>query len=108
MRWKMILGTMVAVGAVASTQVRAQEKPAASEAAAPAQQGGASGNSTAGGYGTYVAGPATVDANGVPVAKPNPMSRFEKRSREFGNSPIQTPLLDDPRADGAAGDQQTK
>src|ERR1700681_4266874 len=109
MRWKMILGTMVAVGAVVSTQVRGQEKPAGSEAAGTAaQQDGAAANPSGGGYGTYVAGPATVAADGVPVAKPNPMSDFEKRSRKFGESPIEMPLLDDPRANGAAADKQTK
>jgi hypothetical protein len=113
MRWNLMLGTMIAVGALATTEVRAQENAAGNgSTAAAAQQKDAAGNAasdTSGdNYGAYVDGPATVDADGVPVAKPNPMSRFEKRSQPFDNMPIGMPLVDDPRADGPAPDGQTK
>jgi hypothetical protein len=103
MRWNRILGTIVVVGALAATEVQAQEnaagdKPQLKETTKPAHQG----------YGRYVAGPATVDANGVPVAIPNPMSEFEDRNRLFGVTPFPTPLVDDPRPDGSAPDGQTK
>ncbi len=129
MRWNMVLGMIIAVGSLAATEVRAQENAAESGATAiPAQQDDAAGNppgdnprseastkstkssatSDSAGYGTYVKGPATVDADGVPVPKPNPMSDFMKRSRTFDGLPIEMPLLDDPREDGSATDGQTK
>jgi hypothetical protein len=118
----MVLGLIVAIGSLAATEARAQEDAAGSGATAPsAQQGDAAGNepsenpqskattkSDPSDYGTYVDGPATVDADGVPVPKPNPMSDFRKRSRTFDNVPIEMPLLDDPRTDGSATDGQTK
>jgi hypothetical protein len=127
MRWNLILGTMVAVGALAATEVRAQGSVAESGMnATTAQQGDAAGNPSSDDaqpkakstrsksktsaptpYGAYVEGPSTVDADGVPVAKPNPMSRFKKRSRAFDNMPVEMPLVDDPR-DGPAPDQQAK
>jgi hypothetical protein len=113
---------IVAVGSLAATEVRAQEDAAGSGATAPsAQQDDAAGNepsdkaqskastkSDPSDYGTYVDGPATVDADGVPVPKPNPMSEFRKSSRTFDNVPIEMPLVDDPRTDGSATDGQTK
>ncbi len=134
MRWNMVLGMIVAVGSLAATEVRAQENAAGSGATAiPAQQDDAAGNpagdnpqseattkstqsktpgqsatSDSAAYGSYVKGPATVDADGVPVPKPNPMSEFRKSSRTFDNVPIEMPLVDDPRTDGSATDRQTK
>jgi hypothetical protein len=113
---------IVAVGSLAATEVRAQENAAGSGATATsAQQDDAAGNASSDNpqskattksdrsdYGTYVDGPATVDANGVPVPKPNPMSDFRERSRTFDNVPIEMPLLDDSRADDSATDGQTK
>jgi hypothetical protein len=103
MRWNMILGMIVAVGSLASTEARAQETTQPTESKAPEQ------NATSPhGYGMYVDGPATTDADGVPVAKPNPMSKFVKRSGAAGKMPIEQPLLSDPREDSSATDAQTK
>ncbi|SRR6266446_6231848 len=107
MRWKMILGMIVAVGSLATTEVRAQGNAAGSGATTtPAQQHDA--KSDPAGYGTYVDEPATVDANGALVAKPNPMSDFLKRSRQLGNAPVEMPLVDDFRTDGSGTDGETK
>ncbi len=87
MRWNLILGTMVAVGALAATEVRAQGSVAESGMnATTAQQGDAAGNPSSDDaqpkakstrsksktsaptpYGAYVEGPSTVDADGVPT-----------------------------------------
>src|ERR1700687_4423337 len=104
MRWNMMLGMIVAVGSLAATEARAQEATTAAKSEAPEQSATAHRDD----YGMYVDGPATVDADGVPVAKPNPMSRFEKRSREFDNVPVEQPLLSDPRTDAPAPGGQTK
>jgi hypothetical protein len=56
----------------------------------------------------YVDGPSTVDADGVPVAKPNPMFKLLKRSGGSGEMPVEQPLVDDPRKDGSATNGQTK
>jgi hypothetical protein len=104
MKWNMMLGMIVAVGALAATGARAQETAQSTQAKAPEQSATAHHDD----YGSYVDGPATVDADGVPVAKPNPMSRFLKQSRKFGDIPIDQPLVDDHRTDGSATDGQTK
>jgi hypothetical protein len=108
----MILGMMVAVGSLAATQARAQEadnpQSEASTKSTESKTPGQSATSDSSAYGTYVKGPATVDADGVPVPKPNPMSDFQKRSRAFDGMPIEMPLVDDPRTDGSATDGQTK
>jgi hypothetical protein len=116
MRWKMMLGMMVAVGSLTAT--RAQANAGDETSATPAQQEDTAGNpagdnahpgqSADAGYGKYVEGPATVDADGVPVAKPNPMSHFEKNARTDNNVPVEMPLVDDPRTDKPAADGQTK
>ena len=49
---------------------------------------------------------ATTDADGVPVANPNPMSKFLERSRESGNVAMEAPLVDDYRTDGSMNDGQ--
>src|SRR5258708_37115774 len=100
MKWNMVLGMIVAVGSLAATEVRAQENAAESGAAAiPAQQDDTAGNpagdnpqseattkstqsktpgqsatSDSAAYGANVKGPATVNADGVPVPNPNPIS----------------------------------
>ena len=103
MRWNLMLGTMMVVGALAATNVRAQESDNSN---AKSAESDASAKSAQPPYGAYVAGPATVDAQGVPVAKPNPMSRFKKRSRALDNLPMETPLVD--QSNGSASDSQTK
>jgi hypothetical protein len=105
MKWKMMLGMVVAVGSLAATEVRAQGNEAGSGATPAVQQEEA--KSDQGDYGKIVNEPATVDADGVPVAKPNPMSGYLERARTFGNSPVEMPLVDDARADGPATGGQT-
>jgi hypothetical protein len=105
MRWKMMLGMVAAVGSLAATGVRAQGNGEASGATVSAQQDEA--KSDRGTDGRAVDQSTTVDAEGVPVTKPNPMSDFLKRSRVFQNSAVEMPLLDDPRADAPATDGQT-
>jgi hypothetical protein len=110
MRWNVMLGTIVAIGTLAATQAPAQQSAAGSEAnATPGRQDDAAANAPDA-YGAYVAGPSTPDADGVPVAKPNPMAHFEKEEKQSGddNVPVETPLVSDPRTDGSAGDPQTK
>ena len=104
MRLTMMVGTMIAVGSLAATAVRAQESNAGTGAAAT----GRSAQSGSVPYGAYVNGPSTVDAQGNPVAKPNPMSRFLDRARELGGSPVEMPLVDDFRTDGTGTDGQYK
>jgi hypothetical protein len=122
MRWKMMLGTMVAVGSLAATRVRAQNV-AGDGTVPPAQQGDTAGNtqgdnpqskssgqsakSGTSDYGAYVEGPTSVDADGVPVAKPNPIAHFEKNARG-DDVPVPMPLIDDPRTDSPADGGQTK
>jgi len=103
MKWNMVFGMIVAVGSLTATAVSAQENAAASGATATEVQ---TAKSHPAPYGTYVEGPATVDANGVPVANPNPMSDFLERARELG--PVEMPLVSDFRTDGSATDGQTK
>jgi hypothetical protein len=97
MRWMMV-GTMIAVGSLAATAVRAQESDGAT-----ATQQSAQSNRPA--YGTYVKGPATIDADGVPVANPNPMSRFLDGADEL---PFAMPLVDPPPTDASGTNVQTK
>jgi len=92
MRWMMV-GTMIAAGSLAATAVRAQDNNAGTGATATGQ----SQQSDPPPYGAYVKGPATIDADGVPVAKPNPMSRFLDENK--GGPPIGGPLVDEPTDD---------
>jgi len=92
MRWNVILGMMVAVGSLAATEARAQENAAGSGATAtPGRQDAER--------------KGTVNADGTLSPKPNEMSKFLKRSRQFGNLPIEMPLVDDYREDGAGSGQ---
>jgi len=88
-----MVGTMIAVGSLAATAVRAQDSNAGTAATATGQ----SAQSDPPPYGAYVKGPATTDADGVPVAKPNPMSRFLDGAK--GEPPIGMPLVDEPTDD---------
>ena len=101
MRW-MIVGTMVAVGSLAATAVRAQESDAGSGAIATEH----SAQSQPPAYGAYVSGPSTIDADGVPVAKPNPMSEFLDEAK--GDPPTGMPLVDDPPTDTSGTDAKTQ
>jgi hypothetical protein len=100
MRWMMV-GTMIAVGSLAATAVRAQESDGSTGATATQQ----SSQSNRPAYGTYVRGPATIDADGVPVANPNPMSRFLNGADEL---PFAMPLVDPPPTDASGTNAQTK
>jgi len=101
MKW-MIVGTMVAVGSLTATAVRAQESDAGTGATATGQIV----QSDSPAYGAYVDGPATVDADGIPVAKPNPMSRFIDGTKDL--PPMGVPLEDMPPADSSGSDAQTQ
>jgi len=105
MKWNMVFGMIVAVGSLTATAVSAQENAAGTGATATKVQ---TAKSHPAPYGTYVEGPATVDANGVPVANPNPMSDFLERARQLGPTEVEMPLVDDFRTDGSATDGQTK
>jgi hypothetical protein len=107
MKWNVMMGTMVAVGLLGTTGVWAQETSAENAAAASAQNDGAADANAAPAYGAYVDGPATVDADGVPVAKPNAMSDFMKRDKAFNDTEVEQPLVDDERTDSSAS-QPTK
>jgi hypothetical protein len=109
MKWNVMIGTMVAVGLLGTTAVRAQETSADNAAASTSaqQNDGAASANAAPAYGAYVDGPATVDADGVPVAKPNAMSDFMKRDKAFNDTEVEQPLVDDQRTDSSAS-QPTK
>ena len=103
MKWNMVLATMLAVGSLTATAARAQDdvadagtttSEAKTETSKPPE------------YGMDFNEPATVDADGVPVAKPNPMSRFLERSRQLGGGDVEVPLVDDWRTDAPATDGQ--
>ena len=101
MKW-MIVGTMVAAGSLAATAVRAQDSDAGTGATATGQ----SVQSDSPDYGAYVDGPATVDADGIPVAKPNPMSRFMDEAKDM--PPVGLPLEDPPQTDDSGSEAQTQ
>src|ERR1700694_928156 len=88
MKWKMMLGMIVAVASLTATRAQAnvagdgtnaapvQQDETAGNPAGDNPQSNSPGQSAKSGpsdYGTYFNGPATVDADGVPVAKPNPI-----------------------------------
>jgi len=101
MRLTMMVGTMIAVGSLAATAVRAQESNAGTGAAAT----GRSAQSGSVPYGAYVKGPATPDADGIPVANPNPLSRFMDEADD--ELPIAMPLVDAPPADASGTGAET-
>jgi hypothetical protein len=89
----MMVGTMIVAGTLAATAVRAQESNAGTGATATGQSPQPNPP-----YGAFVAGPATRDANGVPVPNPNPMSRFLDDNKD-DKLPIEMPLVDPPTDD---------
>lgn len=73
MKLTKVFGVIIAAGLMATGAAMAQDAQAtsgASDAQAPARP-------PAPRYGQWVGGPATTDADGIPVAKPNPISREE-------------------------------
>jgi hypothetical protein len=93
-----IAGTVLAAGSLAATAVRAQESNAGTQSSATGQNAtGQSKQSNEPPYGAYVNNShATPDADGVPVANPNPYSRFMKEDKD--EPPVETPLVDPPDA----------
>jgi hypothetical protein len=106
MKWNRVFGMMVAMGSLTATAVRAQENAAGN--GATATEAPRTATSDPAGYGMVDEEPATVDANGVPVAKPNPMSDFLARARQLGNTQVEMPLVDDFRTDGTGTDGNYK
>jgi len=92
MRW-MIVATMLAAGSLGTTAAQAQESDAGTGATSTGQVA----QPKRPRYGAYVNGPSTIDANGVPVAKPNPMSRFLDGAKD--QPPVAMPLVDDTGTD---------
>jgi len=103
MKWNMVFAMMIAMGSLTATAARAQDNAAASGATATEGQ---TATSKSDAYGTIVDEPATVDADGVPVAKPNPMSDFLKRARQQGEPAVEMPLVSDFRTDDSTTDGQ--
>jgi len=102
MRWNTFFAMMLAVGSLTATAARAQDESAdvgtaTSEAKAATPD--------ARRYGMDFNQPTTVDANGIPVAKPNPMSRYLDESRQIGSG-VEMPLVTDPRTDAPPTDGQ--
>jgi len=94
MKWNMVFAMIVAVGSLTATAVGAQENAAASGATAKEGQTaneGQTAKSDSVPYGMYADEPATPDADGVPVAKPNPMSDFLERARQLGPTGVEMP-----------------
>jgi len=105
MKWSATFGVMLALGSVTATAARAQESAAPGEATGRdvhVAQSQSAPDRTSG------EDSKTVDANGAPVAKPNPMSAFLERARQLGNEPVEMPLVDDFRTDGTGTDGHTK
>ena len=103
MKWNMVFAMMIAMGSLTATAARAQDNAAASGAT---ETEGQTATSKSDAYGTVVDEPATVDADGVPVAKPNPMSDFLKRARQQGEPAVEMPLVSDFRTDDSTTDGQ--
>jgi hypothetical protein len=97
----MILGAMIAAGSLAATAVRAQETDAGTEATATDR----SEQPKRPRYGTYVKGPTTPDADGVPVADPNPMSEYMNDTEE--GPPIDMPMVSPPPGNASGTDSAT-
>lgn len=88
-----LFGVIVAAGLAATTAVRAQDNNAASGASDSTASPKAQAQRPR--YGQWVNGPATTDADGIPVAKPNPISREEDNGGLGGIDLIPGPLTDE-------------
>ena len=101
MKRNMVFGMIIAAGSLGATAVRAQDTAVETTQAQAVTSDNAD----------RIAKPnqpATVGADGVPVAKPNPMSDFLDRAQKDGAPPVEMPLVDDYRSDGSATDGQVK
>ncbi|MFL5309831.1 MAG: hypothetical protein ACJ79H_05185 [Myxococcales bacterium] len=103
MKWKTLFAMMLAVGSSTATAARAQDD--VPDAAATTSEAKTA-TSKPPAYGMDFNEPATIDADGIPVAKPNPMSRFLERSDQLGGGDVEAPLVDDWRTDAPATDGQ--
>jgi hypothetical protein len=99
MKRNTVFALMLAAGSLAATAARAQENSAGGAATACEGQ---TARSDSAAYGRNFREPGSVDADGVPVPKPNPISRFLQRSRELGTTEVEAPFVDDWRTDGPA------
>ena len=86
MKSNKIFGVMVAAGLLATTAVMAQDE----QAEKPRPR-----------YGEFVSGPSTTDAQGVSVAKPNPISREEDEGVLGGIGTAPGELTDDSNVPGS-------
>jgi hypothetical protein len=114
MRLRRVFGVIVAVGSLAATAVVAQDGGTASGASdakastkSKARKRAAKSRQPTK-YGDVVNGPATTDAQGVPVAKPNPLSREQEEGVLGGIGTIPGELTDDSNVSGAAKSSDTK
>jgi len=110
-----VFGVIVAAGWLAAAGVRAQDDEAGSAASgsevstkSKARQRSAKSQQQPTPYGDVVGGPSTPDAQGIPVANPNPLSD-EKEQGELGgigNTPGE--LLDHSNSSGgtSSSDQE--
>jgi hypothetical protein len=103
MKWNTLMATMLAVGTLTATAARAQD--GAADAGTTSTEAKTD-TSKAPEYGMEYNGPTTVDADGVPVAKPNAISEFMERSRQLGGGDVEAPYVSDWRTDAAASDGQ--
>lgn len=103
MKWNTMMAMVLAVGSLTATAARAQD--AAADAGTTKMEAKTD-TSKASDYGMDFDEPATVDADGIPVAKPNPMSRFLERSDQLGAGEVELPLVSDWRNDVPATDGQ--
>jgi hypothetical protein len=105
-----VFGVIVVAGSLAAAGVRAQDGDAGSAASgtdastkSKARKRGAKSHQQPTPYGEVVNGPATPDAQGVPVANPNPLSEEKKQGElgGIGNTPGE--LTDESNASSGAG-----
>jgi hypothetical protein len=113
MRWKVILGTMVAIGSMAAAGARAQATVTDNGSSVSASEQADAGpgalpvdESQANVRGKTSNAEETENADGTESAEPNPMSRFLKSLREDGDPAVAMPLVDDWRTtDTSTGGQ---
>ena len=97
MKLNRIFGVVVAAGLLATTAVMAQDAQQGPQAVKPRPR-----------YGEFVSGPSTTDAQGVSVAKPNPISREEDEGVLGGIGTTPGPLTDDSNVPDSAKPSDTE
>jgi len=107
MKLSRVFGVLVVAGSLAAAGVRAQDADAGSAASgtkpstkSKARKRGAKSQQRTTPYGEVVNGPSTTDAQGVPVERPNPISKEKKQGElgGIGNTPGE--LTDESNASG--------